>query len=96
MGAHALIEMDESASDLSTGIIALSNVAEQAGVNKFTGVYIPSRHMGEMNKKDYLFINSPVKDKFDIFFLENYVKLCNAILALWVSAVTRSWTAKAY
>ncbi|XP_062851255.1 cartilage acidic protein 1 [Trichomycterus rosablanca] len=37
VGAHALIEMDESASDLSNGIIALSNVAEQAGVNKFTG-----------------------------------------------------------
>ncbi|KAK6328525.1 hypothetical protein J4Q44_G00005030 [Coregonus suidteri] len=34
---HALIEMDEAASDLSRGIIALSNVAEQAGVNKFTG-----------------------------------------------------------
>ncbi|KAK3573950.1 hypothetical protein QTP86_033002 [Hemibagrus guttatus] len=37
VGPHALIEMDESASDLSMGIIALSNVAEQAGVNKFTG-----------------------------------------------------------
>lgn len=37
MGPHALIEMDESASDLSQGVIALSNVAEQAGVNKFTG-----------------------------------------------------------
>ncbi|XP_042358746.1 cartilage acidic protein 1 [Plectropomus leopardus] len=34
---HALIEMDETASDLSQGVIALSNVAEQAGVNKFTG-----------------------------------------------------------
>lgn len=29
--------MDESASDLSQGVIALSNVAEEAGVNKFTG-----------------------------------------------------------
>ncbi|XP_072533037.1 cartilage acidic protein 1 [Salminus brasiliensis] len=37
VGPHALIEMDESASDMSKGIIALSNVAEQAGVNKFTG-----------------------------------------------------------
>ncbi|MBN3271982.1 CRAC1 protein, partial [Polyodon spathula] len=37
VGAHALIEMDEAASDLSTGIIALSDVAEQAGVNKLTG-----------------------------------------------------------
>ncbi|KAG1933823.1 cartilage acidic protein [Pimephales promelas] len=37
VGPHALIEMDESSSDLSKGIIALSNVAEQAGVNKFTG-----------------------------------------------------------
>uniref|UniRef100_A0A6Q2ZFT2 ASPIC/UnbV domain-containing protein n=1 Tax=Esox lucius TaxID=8010 RepID=A0A6Q2ZFT2_ESOLU len=34
---HALIEMDEAASDLSKGVIALSNVADQAGVNKFTG-----------------------------------------------------------
>ncbi len=37
VGPHALIEMDEVASDLSQGVIALSNVAEQAGVNKFTG-----------------------------------------------------------
>ncbi|XP_033885959.2 cartilage acidic protein 1-like isoform X2 [Acipenser ruthenus] len=37
VGAHALIEMDEAASDLSAGIIALSDVAEQAGVNKLTG-----------------------------------------------------------
>uniref|UniRef100_A0A667XYD1 Cartilage acidic protein 1 n=1 Tax=Myripristis murdjan TaxID=586833 RepID=A0A667XYD1_9TELE len=37
VGPHALIEMDEAASDLSRGIIALSNVAEQAGVDKFTG-----------------------------------------------------------
>lgn len=39
VGPHALIEMDEAASDLSQGVIALSNVAEQAGVNKFTGRY---------------------------------------------------------
>ena len=38
VGPHALLEMDESASDLSQGIIALTNVAEQAGVNKLTGV----------------------------------------------------------
>lgn len=37
VGPHALIEMDESSSDPSKGIVALSNVAEQAGVNKFTG-----------------------------------------------------------
>uniref|UniRef100_A0A673I3Q1 Cartilage acidic protein 1-like n=1 Tax=Sinocyclocheilus rhinocerous TaxID=307959 RepID=A0A673I3Q1_9TELE len=37
VGPHALIEMDDSSSDPSKGIIALSNVAEQAGVNKFTG-----------------------------------------------------------
>ncbi|MBN3282608.1 CRAC1 protein, partial [Polyodon spathula] len=37
VGAHALIEMDEAASDMSAGIIALSDVAEQAGVNKLTG-----------------------------------------------------------
>uniref|UniRef100_A0A668TBE4 EGF-like calcium-binding domain-containing protein n=1 Tax=Oreochromis aureus TaxID=47969 RepID=A0A668TBE4_OREAU len=37
VGPHALIEMDEAASDLSQGVVALSNVAEQAGVNKFIG-----------------------------------------------------------
>ncbi|XP_051507729.1 cartilage acidic protein 1-like [Myxocyprinus asiaticus] len=37
VGPHALIEMDESSSDPSRGIVALSNVAEQAGVNKLTG-----------------------------------------------------------
>ncbi|XP_056147451.1 cartilage acidic protein 1 [Lampris incognitus] len=37
VGPHALIEMDEAASDPSQGIVALSNVAEQAGVNKLTG-----------------------------------------------------------
>lgn len=40
VGPHALIEMDEAASDLSQGVIALSNVAEQAGVNKFTGRFV--------------------------------------------------------
>lgn len=39
VGPHALIEMDESASDLSQGVIALTNVAEQAGVNKLTGMW---------------------------------------------------------
>ncbi|CAL8331986.1 unnamed protein product [Merluccius merluccius] len=34
---HALLEMDEAASNVSEGIIALSNVAAEAGVNKFTG-----------------------------------------------------------
>ncbi|XP_040893187.1 cartilage acidic protein 1a [Toxotes jaculatrix] len=37
IGPHALLEMDEAASDVSKGIIALSNVAAEAGVNKFTG-----------------------------------------------------------
>ncbi|KAF7219986.1 cartilage acidic protein 1 isoform X2 [Nothobranchius furzeri] len=37
VGPHALIEMDEAASDLSQGVVALSNVAEQAGVNKLIG-----------------------------------------------------------
>ncbi|XP_078499691.1 cartilage acidic protein 1 isoform X1 [Lissotriton helveticus] len=37
VGPHALIEMDEAASDLSKGILALSDVAAEAGVNKFTG-----------------------------------------------------------
>lgn len=39
VGPHALIEMDEAASDLSQGVVALSNVAERAGVNKFIGGY---------------------------------------------------------
>lgn len=39
VGPHALIEMDEAASDLSQGVVALSNVAEQAGVNKLIGGY---------------------------------------------------------
>ncbi|MEE6486234.1 hypothetical protein FKM82_014549, partial [Ascaphus truei] len=37
VGPHALIEMDEAASDLSRGVIALANVAAEAGVNKYTG-----------------------------------------------------------
>ncbi|XP_066549433.1 cartilage acidic protein 1 isoform X2 [Amia ocellicauda] len=37
VGSHSLIEMDETASDLTTGVIALSDVASEAGVNKFTG-----------------------------------------------------------
>lgn len=37
VGPHALLEMDEAASDLTKGIIALSDVAAVAGVNKFTG-----------------------------------------------------------
>uniref|UniRef100_A0A8C6P4Z8 Cartilage acidic protein 1 n=1 Tax=Nothobranchius furzeri TaxID=105023 RepID=A0A8C6P4Z8_NOTFU len=38
VGPHALIEMDEAASDLSQGVVALSNVAEQAGLNKINVV----------------------------------------------------------
>uniref|UniRef100_A0A6Q2Y032 ASPIC/UnbV domain-containing protein n=1 Tax=Esox lucius TaxID=8010 RepID=A0A6Q2Y032_ESOLU len=37
VGPHALIEMDEAASDLGRGVVALSDVAAQAGVNKYTG-----------------------------------------------------------
>ncbi|XP_059205140.1 cartilage acidic protein 1a [Centropristis striata] len=37
VGAHALLEMDETASDITKGVIALSDVAAEAGVNKLTG-----------------------------------------------------------
>ncbi len=37
VGPHALIEMDEAASDVEKGIIALSDVASQVNVNKYTG-----------------------------------------------------------
>lgn len=37
IGPHALLEMDEAASDVANGIVALSNVAAEAGVNRFTG-----------------------------------------------------------
>lgn len=37
VGPHALLEMDETASDLTKGVIALTDVAAEAGVNKFTG-----------------------------------------------------------
>ncbi|XP_059410771.1 cartilage acidic protein 1a isoform X1 [Carassius carassius] len=37
VGPHALIEMDEAASDVEKGIIALTDVAPQVNVNKFTG-----------------------------------------------------------
>ncbi|XP_062311917.1 cartilage acidic protein 1a [Osmerus eperlanus] len=37
VGAHALIEMDVDASDPGKGIVALSDVAPAAGVNKLTG-----------------------------------------------------------
>lgn len=37
IGPHALLEMDEAASDVANGIIALSDVAAEAGVNKLTG-----------------------------------------------------------
>lgn len=38
VGPHALIEMDTAASDLEHGIVALNDVAAEAGVNKFTGM----------------------------------------------------------
>ncbi|KAI9533934.1 Cartilage acidic protein 1 [Dissostichus eleginoides] len=37
VGPHSLLEMDKAASDVSKGIIALSDVAAEAGVNKLTG-----------------------------------------------------------
>ncbi|XP_029465995.1 cartilage acidic protein 1 isoform X2 [Rhinatrema bivittatum] len=37
VGPHILIEMDETMSDVSQGILALSDVAAEAGVNKYTG-----------------------------------------------------------
>nr|XP_032808443.1 cartilage acidic protein 1 isoform X2 [Petromyzon marinus] len=37
VGPHAVIEMDEAASDVARGIVILSEVAKEAGVNKFTG-----------------------------------------------------------
>lgn len=37
MGPDALIEMDPEASDLSRGILALRDVAAEAGVSKYTG-----------------------------------------------------------
>nr|XP_033798448.1 cartilage acidic protein 1 isoform X2 [Geotrypetes seraphini] len=37
VGPHILIEMDEPISDVSQGVLALSDVAAEAGVNKYTG-----------------------------------------------------------
>ncbi|XP_035806418.2 cartilage acidic protein 1a isoform X1 [Amphiprion ocellaris] len=37
VGPHALLEMDESASNVAEGVVALSDVAAAAGVNRFTG-----------------------------------------------------------
>lgn len=39
VGPHALLEMDEAASDLTKGSVALSDVAVEAGVNKYTGQF---------------------------------------------------------
>lgn len=38
VGPDALIEMDPEASDLSRGILALRDVAAEAGVSKYTGM----------------------------------------------------------
>lgn len=38
VGPHALIEMDPAASDPKRGIVALNDVAADAGVNKLTGI----------------------------------------------------------
>lgn len=37
IGPHVLLEMDEAASDVTRGIVALSDVAAKARVNKLTG-----------------------------------------------------------
>ncbi|XP_077427459.1 cartilage acidic protein 1a [Vanacampus margaritifer] len=37
VGPHALLEMDAAASDVANGVVALSDVAATAGVNKLTG-----------------------------------------------------------
>ncbi|XP_056892545.1 cartilage acidic protein 1a isoform X1 [Takifugu flavidus] len=37
IGPHVLLEMDEAASDVTRGVVALSDVAATAGVNKLTG-----------------------------------------------------------
>lgn len=37
IGPHALLEMDQAASDVPRGVVTLSDVAAQAGVNKLTG-----------------------------------------------------------
>lgn len=37
IGRHVLLEMDEAASNVTGGIVALSDVAAKAGVNKLTG-----------------------------------------------------------
>lgn len=37
VGPHALLEMDMDSSDVTKGIVALLDVAAEAGVNKLTG-----------------------------------------------------------
>merc|ERR1711892_781966 len=37
VGAHDILEMDEEASDVKSGIIAMKSVGKEAGVRKFTG-----------------------------------------------------------
>ncbi|XP_073328118.1 cartilage acidic protein 1a isoform X1 [Pagrus major] len=37
VGPHALLEMDDAASDVNAGVVALSDVAAEAGVNRLTG-----------------------------------------------------------
>lgn len=47
VGPHALLEMDEAASDVPRGVVALSDVAAQAGVNKLTGEDLVRGDFGE-------------------------------------------------
>lgn len=50
VGPHVLLEMDEAASDVTRGIVALSDVAAKAGVNKLTGrlVWMRARKSGRL------------------------------------------------
>jgi len=46
VGPHALIEMDVAASDPARGLVALVDVAAQAGVSKYTGTRLPGSRWG--------------------------------------------------
>ncbi|XP_075279669.1 cartilage acidic protein 1 isoform X3 [Opisthocomus hoazin] len=55
VGPHALIEMDVAASDPARGLVALVDVAAQAGVSKYTGLDDPYQHgrgvaLGDFNR----------------------------------------------
>lgn len=63
-GPHALIEMDEAASDIENGVIVLSDVAPQANVNKYTGQrsqmsFLVLQNIGTMELLSWLILYSP-------------------------------------